>query len=169
MVGLLFFQKITFATVRDLQFQVISVATPAYEEMIALRMQVLLQPIGIPRTYIEPEKEAKDLLLGAYKGDSLVGCCILTERSETTVQLRQMAVEPSLQKTGIGAALLRFAESTAIGKGYRQIMMHARDNVLSFYKKSGYQICSGVFYEVGIAHHRMIKDLPASQGNQVYS
>lgn len=129
-------------------------------------MRVLLDPIGIPRTYINPQKEAEDLLLGAYNQEGLVGCCILTRLSDTTVQLRQMAVETSLQKKGTGAALLQFAEAVATEKGYRELLLHARDNVLPFYQKCGYQICSEQFFEVGIPHHKMNKVLLPAAGPQ---
>ena len=144
---------------KPLQFRLILITTPAYEEMIALRLKVQLDPIGIPRSYIDPAKEAADLLLGAYLDDSLVACCILTRVSDEVVQLRQMAVESSLQKQGTGAALLSYAETVAKEKGYAQMIMHARDSVLTFYTKCGYAVCSEPFFEVGIAHHKMCKQL----------
>lgn len=145
-----------------LQFRFVSVASPAYEEMIGLRMRVLLDPIGIPRTYINPRKEAADLLLGAYQKEKLIGCCILTRLSDTTVQLRQMAVDAFVQRKGTGAALLAFAEAVARENGFAEVVMHARDAVLPFYEKCGYRICGEQFFEVGVPHHKMKKDiLPA--------
>ncbi len=72
-----------------------------------------------------------------------------------------MAVETSQQQGGIGTAIVAFAEKTAKEKGYQKLMMHARDNVLEFYKKCGYQIAGEQFFEVGIAHHKMEKHLKA--------
>ncbi|HEY1023421.1 MAG TPA: GNAT family N-acetyltransferase, partial [Flavisolibacter sp.] len=97
----------------NLQFRIIQTGTKAYEEMICLRMAVLLDPIGIPRTYINPQKEASDHLLGVYEDDQLAGCCILTPVDQKTVQLRQMAVHASHQQKGVGRALLSFAEAVA--------------------------------------------------------
>jgi len=39
------------------------------------------------------------------------------------------------------------------------LMMHARDPVLNFYKKCGYEIYGEQFFEVGIGHHKMQKVL----------
>ena len=39
------------------------------------------------------------------------------------------------------------------------LMMHARDPVMEFYKKSGYEIVGDQFFEVGMGHHRMEKKL----------
>ena len=129
--------------------------------MIALRMKVLLNPIGVSQSYINTEKEKQDVLIGAFEDDALIGCCILTRVNDSTVQLRQMAVENSLQKKGIGTAIVSFAETMAKEKGYQQLMMHARDNVLDFYRKCGYKIVGEQFFEVGIAHYKMQKQLIA--------
>lgn len=164
-LGFCFFQgpPANFATVANLHFQFISVDTTAYDQMTALRIRVLLDPIGVPRSYINPEKEASDLLLGAFQDDRLVGCCILTRLSDTTVQLRQMAVDTAFQKQGTGALLLSFAETVAKERGYEELWLHARDSVLPFYEKCGYAVCGEQFFEVGIGHHRMNKAL-ASNG-----
>jgi predicted GNAT family N-acyltransferase len=156
--------RATFAFVKDLQFCFINIDTPAYEEMVQLRMHVLLEPIGIPHSYIDPVKETNDLLIGAYEDGRLIGGCILTKISDTTVQLRQMAVASSLQKKGIGTAILHFAENTARERGYHILMMHARDTVLPFYEKCGYQVAGEQFFEVGIAHHKMQKALVRNEG-----
>lgn len=133
--------------------------TNEYEEMADLRMKVLLDPIGIPRSYIDPKREARDILIGAFENNRLMGCCILSHVNNNTLQLRQMAVDNTLQKKGIGAAIVLFAEGLAKEKGYQTLMMHARDSVLDFYRKCGYNVSGEQFFEVGIGHHKMEKHL----------
>jgi N-acetylglutamate synthase-like GNAT family acetyltransferase len=145
--------------VNKLQFRIIPPFSPFYEEMVDLRMTVLLEPIGIPRSYIHPEKEATDVLIGAYQAYTLIGCCILTAIDENTVQLRQMAVAATVQTQGIGRQILSFAESVAREKGFTSLMMHARDSVIPFYQKCGYEISGNPFFEVNIPHHKMQKNL----------
>jgi predicted GNAT family N-acyltransferase len=142
-----------------MDIRTIQTNTPGYEAMIALRMKVLLDPVGIPRTYINPQKEADDVLIGAYENDRLIGCCILTQVDERTLQLRQMAVDNVLQQKGIGKAIVAFAERFAKDQGYKKLMMHARDAVINFYQKCGYTISGEPFVEVGIGHHKMEKEL----------
>lgn len=142
-----------------MQVQFIQTNTKEYNDMVNLRMKVLLDPIGIPHFYINPEKEKDDILLGAFENDVLVGCCILSHVNKETVQLRQMAVDHPLQKTGVGRTIVKFAEVVAKEKGYRTLMMHARDTVMDFYKKNGYTISGQQFFEVGIGHHRMEKNM----------
>lgn len=142
-----------------MHIQVIEHGTPAYEKMIHLRISVLLNPIGVPASYINPEKEADDILIGAFEQEDIIGCCVLTKVDEYTVQLRQMAVDTLAQGTGIGAGIVDFAETTAKEKGFNILMMHARDAVIPFYEKCGYQIADDGFTEVGIPHHKMEKQL----------
>ena len=142
-----------------MEIKVITTGTAEYEAMVDLRMKVLLGPIGIPRSYIDPAKEKEDILVAGFEGERIVGCCILSQVDDVTVQLRQMAVDTSLQKTGIGAAIISCAEELSRKQGFTTMMMHARDAVLEFYKKCGYAIVGEQFFEVGIGHHKMQKSL----------
>jgi len=143
----------------SLNLKIIEVGTREYEQMIELRMEVLLKPIGIPRSYITPDAEKNDILLGAFEDDNLIGCCVLSPKDEYVVQLRQMAVKSNTQKSGIGRFIISNAEKIAKEKGFAQLMMHARDNVIPFYEKCGYTIVGDGFEEVNIPHHVMIKTL----------
>ncbi|MDB5252807.1 MAG: family N-acetyltransferase [Flaviaesturariibacter sp.] len=142
-----------------MDLQIIPAAGPLYEQMKALRLDVLLNPIGVPASYIDPEKESRDLLVGAFEKERIIGCCILSRVDDETLQLRQMAVDTKSQGTGVGAAIIEFAEAEALKRGYRVLMMHARDVVIPFYERCGYSIAGSQFFEVGIPHHRMQKEL----------
>lgn len=142
-----------------LHLERITTGTPAYEQMIALRMAVLLDPIGVPRSYINPQKEAADWLIAAYEHGKMVGCCILTRLDDATLQLRQMAVDTTVQGKGVGAAIIKYAEGLAKENDFQTLMMHARDVVIPFYERCGYTIAGPQFFEVGIPHHRMEKQL----------
>lgn len=148
--------------------QFIHTSDAAYEEMKALRLEVLLNPIGVPASYIDPKKEAADLLIAAFEGDKMIGCCILTKVDANCLQLRQMAVDTKNQGTGVGAAIIEFAEEEARKRGYQQLIMHARDAVIPFYEKCGYHIVGDQFFEVSIPHHRMQKELSSLSSSHLF-
>ena len=127
--------------------------------MINLRITQLLEPIGVPASYIEKEKEKNDFLIGAFENNEMIGCCVLTPRENGTIQLRQMAVRKDHRGKRIGAAIIEFAEKVATKNTFSILMMHARDPVITFYKKCGYEIEGEQFFEVGIGHHKMQKQL----------
>src|SRR6476661_3779526 len=123
--------------------------------MIQLRIKALLEPIGVPATYIDREKEKDDFFIGYFEGSEIIGCCILTPKDKVTIQLRQMAVRPGNQGKNIGRSIVAFAEEVARKNGFKMLMMHARDPVIDFYRKCGYEIEGPQFFEVGIGHHKM--------------
>lgn len=127
--------------------------------MIQLRDSILRKPLGL---YFDPEelnREKDDVLIGAFEEDKLIGCCLLTRTGNHTCRLRQMAVSSNLQKKGIGASLMTFAENVARDRGYSTLTMHARKSAVGFYQKFGYNITSDEFYEVTIPHYVMEKKL----------
>jgi N-acetylglutamate synthase-like GNAT family acetyltransferase len=130
-----------------------------YEQMITLRITQLLEPIGVPASYIEREKEKHDFLIGAFENDEIIGCCVLTPKDNVVMQLRQMTVREDLRGKSIGAAIVEFAEEVAKENNFSILMMHARDPVIDFYKKCGYEIEGDQFFEVGMGHHKMQKQL----------
>ena len=131
--------------------------TREYTQMVALRQQILRQPLGLSFSNEELDKEKHDLLIAAFDDDDMLGCCILTSIDNHTMRLRQMAVQNNLQGKGIGASIMSFVENLARDKGYKCLMMHARNTAIGFYEKFGYKIKGQEFIEVGVPHHVMEK------------
>jgi GNAT superfamily N-acetyltransferase len=142
-----------------MEIKIIEYGTDEYNDLVSLRIEALLEPIGIPSNYIVPENEKDDVFIGAFETSKVIGCCVLTAKEDGIVQLRQMAVRPGMQAKGIGTAIIEFAEKTAIAKRFHILMMHARDPVIGFYEKCGYSIVGEQFSEVGMGHHKMEKQL----------
>jgi len=133
--------------------------TPEYDQMVALRNNLLRKPLGLGFDEEELMQEKDHLLIAAFDEDEMLGCCMLCKATEDTLKLRQMAVLDNLQGKGIGASIMNFAENLARDKGYKKIMMHARDTAIGFYEKLGYKITSDEFIEVNVPHHVMEKIL----------
>ena len=130
-----------------------------YNQMVELRKQILRRPLGLDFSKEDLEKEKDDVLIAAYEDDDMLGCCILTETSPTTVRLRQMAVKAGLQGKGIGRVLMQFAENIARDRGYKRLCMHARKTASGFYERLGYNVEGEEFTEVTIPHYNMEKVL----------
>ncbi|MFN6374742.1 MAG: GNAT family N-acetyltransferase [Chitinophagia bacterium] len=133
--------------------------SPEYNAMIDLRMEILRKPLGLSFTEEELAREKGDILLGAFDDDKIVACCILTKVSSDTCKLRQMAVSQKMQRNGIGAALMHFAENVARDAGYRNMIMNARKTAQGFYEKLGYKADGSEFIEVTIPHYEMRKNI----------
>ena len=139
--------------------KIIDHGTKEYDQMVKLRDEILRKPLGLTFNPEELESEKKNLMMGAFEEDQMLGCCMLVEEEPGTVRLRQMAVINDLQGKGIGKALMQFAENLARDRGYRKITMHARKNALGFYEKMGYRQKGEEFEEITIPHYSMEKEL----------
>ena len=130
-----------------------------YNQIIQLRFSVMREPLGLGFTKEELDKEKDNIHIGAFEDEELLGCCMLTKVSNDTLQLRQMAVKNNLQRKGIGGSILSFAENLTRDRGYKTIMMHARDTAVGFYEKFGYKVKGDPFTEINLPHHIMEKSL----------
>ena len=127
--------------------------------MVKLREDILRKPLGLGFTPDELENEKDNMLIAAFEEDRMLACCMLVEENATTVRLRQIAVLSNLQGKGIGRALINFTENIARDRGYRTISMHARKNVVDFFKRMEYKIVGEEFIEITIPHYVMEKKL----------
>ncbi|HQW91452.1 MAG: GNAT family N-acetyltransferase [Chitinophagaceae bacterium] len=133
--------------------------TIEYQQMVKLRYEILRQPLGLSFTTDELDREKEDILIGAFDEDEMLACCMLTKTGHTSVRLRQMAVQNNLQGKGIGGSMMNFAEILARDKGYKKLIMHARETAVGFYEKLGYKVVGDKFIEVTIPHYVMEKSL----------
>jgi GNAT superfamily N-acetyltransferase len=129
---------------------------PRYSLELELRFRVLRQPLGMPRATIGFAGEENAVHLIAVDEGALVGCVLFDFASG---RLRAMAVEPSLQGTGIGAQLVTGLEAELKKLGVQTISLHARGTAIGFYEKLGYAVEGAPFTEVGIPHRNMVKTL----------
>jgi len=130
-----------------------------YDKMVLLRFEILRKPLGLIFTEADLAKDEHDTLIALTINENIEGCCILTEKNNTTVQLRQMAVNNLLQGKGMGRKIMDYAEQKAKENGYQMLMMHARLEAREFYERLGYVAEGEVFEEVSIPHITMKKKL----------
>ena len=131
----------------------IDMKNPLYQKERELRNKVLLRPIGIPDFGWEMN-DPRSWHFVAMDKTALIGCVLLVplDKNKTKGQLIQMAVENSWQGKGVGKllvwSLIKFAQS----KGLKEIEIHSRSEVTTFYEQFGFKVYGEEFEEVGIKH-----------------
>ncbi|HWU34700.1 MAG TPA: GNAT family N-acetyltransferase [Methylovorus sp.] len=133
--------------------------SPEYHTAVALRHAILRAPLGLHFTPEQLAAEADAWHLGAYLVDRLVGYLLLKPLASGELQMRQVAVDATLQGQGIGRRLVSDAESRAQQHGMTAIRLHARENAVPFYQRLGYEVQGEPFMEIGLLHWRMAKQL----------
>lgn len=130
-----------------------------YAAGVNLRRALLRTPLGLDFTSAQLATETGDIHLAAFENEELIGTVTLTSYDETTMKLRQMAVDEAVQGQGVGAQLLAAAEAAALAAGRTRISLAARVTAQPFYTRNGYEAVGGIFEEVTLPHIRMEKNL----------
>lgn len=129
-----------------------------YERAWSLRKEVLLDPFGIDHDAARMDDKGS-FHFGIFDETRCVACLFLVPRSKTRLQMRQVAVAPSLQRSGLGRVLVEFAEDFARAKRFISMTAHARETAVPFYEHLGYEVRGEPFSEVGIPHYLVEKAL----------
>lgn len=137
----------------------VAVGSAQDKEVIALRTRVLRAPLGLEYTPEQLAAETDQIRLVASIDGKIAACVMLSRIDDTTVKIRQMAVDPHHQGTGIGMTLLHYAESVARNQFYKSVELHAREAAVGFYERAGYTVTGEPFTEVTLPHRKMLKHL----------
>jgi GNAT superfamily N-acetyltransferase len=149
----------------QLRFVSIPWQSARYRQAVDLRHRVLRLPLGLGFSTDDLASEQFQTHFAALIDDGLVGCLIVEVQSDATVKLRQMAVEPTHQRAGIGTFLVQSAENELIQQKVSVIKLHARKTAIGFYQKLGYHPQGKEFVEVTLPHVLMTKQLRTSWVN----
>jgi len=120
---------------------------------------VLRQPLGFTRDAVVFPFEAESLHLVALDAGRVVGCVLFHPEGTESGRLFQMAVEPDRQGTGLGTLLVRALEAEVVRRGFREVILHARETAVGFYARLGYAPIGAPYTEVGIPHQNMRRAL----------
>ena len=145
---------------QSIVFSVIPFNSEMYFKTISLRYEVLRRPLGLEFSSEQLIKECNDFHLAGIDENGNLHCClVLTPVDLMTIKMRQVVVENTMQGKGIGGKLVEYSEELAKEKGYKVMILHARESAVEFYKKHHYEVVGELFEEVSIPHRFMRKTL----------
>lgn len=130
-----------------------------YRETLALRKRILRDPLALEWTAEEVGWEPRERHFAMQVDNETVACVVIRPLGQGVVKLRQMAVEPARQGTGIGRGLLEGVEKILVADELDRIELNARDSAVGFYEKLGFSKVGEEFVEVTIPHWKMVKNV----------
>jgi len=128
-------------------------------EILALRHAVLRPGLPPESAEFDGDDAPATRHYGAFVGDDAVGCLsfMRSDRGVPAHQLRGMATAASARGTGIGRALLEFADGALVAAtGIRGLWCNARVESIGFYERMGWDVVSDVFDVPGVGPHRVM-------------
>ena len=105
---------------------------------------------------MEMEEDADGIHFGAFKDNKLAGVVSLFQNG-TSFQFRKLAVDATMQKTGIGNSLLAYIIKYAEQNGGTRIWCNARTDATGFYLKLEFAETGDAFSKNGIDYVIMDK------------
>jgi ribosomal protein S18 acetylase RimI-like enzyme len=159
-----------------LEIRKVDWGSPAYALTVALRYDMLREPLGLHFNLNDLDREQDSMhWAGFSKEGEVLACLILRPASASSLlpenslipmeevrswafQMRQVAVKPSHQGLGLGRQLVRHCENWLNEQTKNGlIFLHARPRAVGFYEKLGYRSYHEPITEVGLLHTRMFK------------
>ncbi|MBS1705557.1 MAG: GNAT family N-acetyltransferase [Armatimonadetes bacterium] len=126
---------------------------------VELRRKILRQPLGLEFTPDELQSESDQTMVLLEDGGIVVAVAMVAPLDGSWAKIRQVAVDPSRQGSGLGRAVMAASEEYCVKLERREVVLHARETVVPFYLRIGYEPEGDRFVEVGIPHRRMVKHL----------
>jgi len=105
---------------------------------------------------MEMDEDAEGIHFGAFNDDKLAGVVSLFQKG-TDFQFRKLAVDPSVQKIGIGRSLLNYITAYATENKATRIWCNARSTAIGFYLKAGFIQTGKLFSKNGYDYEVMEK------------
>lgn len=134
--------------------------SPDYDLSLNLRNDILRIPLGLQFKVNDLQEEwCMDHLACFDETNKMIACLVLSQLPDLQVKMRQVAVSEECQGIGIGRFLVAYSEKFASRKGFKKMVLNARDTAIPFYEKNGYSKVGSSFTEVGIKHYKMVKTL----------
>lgn len=128
-----------------------------FAEVADLRYAVLQEPFGVVRMddWDDGDPASEHLVALAPDGAVLGYSRLIMGREDA--QIRQVCVEPSTQRSGVGSALVQALVGRALERGAREVWLNARVPALAFYERIGFAAVGEPFAtgRTSIPHMRM--------------
>jgi GNAT superfamily N-acetyltransferase len=105
---------------------------------------------------MELEEDRNGIHFGAFKDNKLAAVVSLFQQGED-FQFRKLAVEPRVQKMGVGTGLLNYITDYAAANGGKRIWCNARNTAFGFYMKAGFKMTGQQFSRNGFDYEIMEK------------
>lgn len=132
-----------------------------------LRIAVLRRGTPAKTAVYDGDEHPDTVHIGARADDAVVATSTWIRAAwqeapaAPAVQLRGMAVDDSLQGTGVGRKLIEAGIDHARTLGARFVWAKARDSALDFYLRCGFRVVGEQFMEPasGMPHHLVVREL----------
>jgi len=129
------------------------------KDAFRIRRRVFIIEQNIPPNLEYDEDDRTALHMLAKDRGKAIGTARVLFLSNNQAKLERLAVLKSFRGRGIGSEIISFLEKELKNQGVEKVMLHAQCRAIAFYKSCGFAETGTPFWEVGIKHIKMQKQL----------
>lgn len=124
-----------------------------------VRRQAFVREQGISEDLVFDENDRDALHLVVRDGERAIGTARVRFLGNNQAKLERMAIARAFRHKGIGRGIIDFLDEELRGKQVQQVVIHAQEGAVEFYKSCGFQESGSPFREANIKHIKMLKML----------
>lgn len=128
-------------------------------EAFDVRRQVFVREQGISEDLVFDNSDRDALHVVVEDGAQIIGTARVRFLGNNEAKLERMAVTKAFRHKGIGRGLIAFLDEELRDKQVQQLVIHAQEGAVEFYKSCGFQESGSPFWEANIRHIKMHKRL----------
>jgi predicted GNAT family N-acyltransferase len=124
-----------------------------------VRRQVFVREQGISEALVFDDNDRNALHVVVKDGKRDVGTARVRFLGNKQAKLERMAVAKAFRHKGIGKGIVAFLDEELRDKQMQEIVIHAQEGAVEFYKSCGFEESGSPFQEANIKHIKMHKRL----------
>ena len=129
------------------------------KEAFEVRKKVFVEEQGIAE-YLEFDgNDEQALHMVVMDGERVIGTARVLFLATNQAKLERMAILKPFRRKGIGRRLIYYLNEDLSKRQVAQIVLHAQYSVVAFYKSCGFEESGSPFWEAGIKHIKMQRQL----------
>ncbi len=124
-----------------------------------VRRQVFTEEQGISQDIELDEYDREALHMVVKDGDRVIATARVQFSASGQAKIERMAVFKPYRRRGIGRRIISFLSKELGNRHVGQLVLHAQQSAIAFYKSCGFKESGSPFYEAGIKHTKMQRRL----------
>ena len=128
-------------------------------ETFDVRRKVFVGEQGISEDLVFDNNDRDALHVVVKDGKRAIGTARIRFLGNNEAKLERMAVAKAFRHKGVGRGIIAFLDEELKSKQIQQLVIHAQEGAVEFYKSCGFQESGSPFWEANIKHIKMHKRL----------
>ena len=129
------------------------------EGAVEVRRRVFIEEQGVSEDLELDGHDREALHMVVEDGDRVIGTARVLFPAAGQAKIERMAVLKPFRRRGIGRKIISFLSEELSNRQVEQLILHAQYSVIAFYKSCGFEETGSPFWEAGIKHIKMQRQL----------